>query len=281
MWGLAAIKIAWGKDANGEWVHISGLPKGIGRSCGLFCPDCSNPLEARQGDIKRWHFAHAVTTDCKGETVLHKVAKEVLLKAAESFKKLRLPAMVVNRTQLDILSYAHRASGVFPEQLSVLSGAREEVRLSTGQVADAVVTTEALHPHPLVVEVFVTHQKTMDDVELFRAMEQDAIEIDISALDWNASFADIEEAVLDTAPRQWLYSKLDAVLAEEAYEEAKKNAAEESQRYVTTLAQRVAELAELPPSDFSTLRWPELSASAEGKDSSGKIHIETNSQPFT
>ena len=270
---MAEIKIAWGKDAGGELIHISSLPKGIGRSCGLVCPDCDNPLEARQGDIKRWHFAHAVTTECQGETVLHKVAKQVLLKAAESFKKLRLPARVVNRTRVDILSYEHHSSGVFPEQLSLLSGAREEVRLRSGQVADAVVTTEALHPRPLVVEVFVTHQKSMMDVERFRSLDLDAIEIDISALDWNASFPDIEQAVLNTAPRQWLHTNLDTALASEAFKEAERKAAEKSQQYVAALEQQVFELASLSPSDFGSLSWPELSARAEGKDSSGKTHV--------
>lgn len=274
---MAAIKIAWGRDANGGLTHISNLPKGIGRSCGLNCLDCNVPLEARQGDIKRWYFAHAVSTDCEGETVLHKVAKQVLLKAAESFKKLRLPAKVVNRTHVDILNREHHSEGVFSEQLSVLSGAREEVRLSSGQVADAVVITEVLYPRPLVVEVFVTHKKSIDDVELFRAMEQDAIEINISALDWNASFADIEEAVLATAPRKWLYTNLDAALAARVCQEAEKKAAEQSLRYVSTLELRVSELAEFSLSDFSILCWPELSIRVEGKDSSGETHVGTSS----
>lgn len=179
---MGVIKIAWGKNANGELTHVNSLPKGIGRSCGLVCPDCNNPLEARQGNVKRWHFAHAVTTDCKGETVLHKVAKKALVQAAQSFKKFRLPARVMVQEELDDLNHEHPAGGVFPEQLSVLSGAREEVRLSTGQVADAVVSTEALFPRQLVVEVFVTHRKSELDVERFQAMGQDAVEIDLSDL---------------------------------------------------------------------------------------------------
>lgn len=218
-----------------------------------------------------------MSTACEGETVLHKVAKQVLLKAAESFNKLRLPERLVKRTRVDILSYEHRSEGKFPEQLSVLSGAREEVRLSSGQVADAVVITEALYPRPLVVEVFVTHKKSMDDVELFQANRQDAIEINISALDWNASFADIQEAVLTTAPRKWLYTTLDESLADKAYEDAEKKAAEESQRYVDTLELRVFELANYSPSDFDIPCWPELSVRAEGIDSSGKTLSGTSS----
>ena len=277
MLALANIKIAWGRDANGELIHISSLPQGIGRSCGLTCPDCNVSLEARQGDIRRWYFAHAVATACEGETVLHKVAKQVLLKAAESFKKLRLPERRVKRTRSDILNYEHLSEGVFPDQLSVLSGAREEVRLSSGQVADAVVITEALYPRPLVVEVFVTHKKSIDDVELFRAMEQDAIEINISALDWSASFADIEKAVLVTAPRKWLHTNLDESLAGKACEDADKKAAEESQRYVQTLELRVSELANYSPSEFSIRCWSELSVTTEGTDSSGKTHFGTSS----
>lgn len=37
-------------------VDVASVPKG--RGCGCICPSCETPLTARQGQKKRWHFAH-------------------------------------------------------------------------------------------------------------------------------------------------------------------------------------------------------------------------------
>lgn len=56
------------KDIN-EFVDVADVPKG--RECGCICPSCNIPLIARQGKIKRWHFAHAsrkingIENECK------------------------------------------------------------------------------------------------------------------------------------------------------------------------------------------------------------------------
>lgn len=51
-------KIPFGLRQSGQQlVDVYAVPNG--RQCGCICPSCQTPLEARQGDIKIWHFAHA------------------------------------------------------------------------------------------------------------------------------------------------------------------------------------------------------------------------------
>jgi hypothetical protein len=206
------------------------------------------------------------------------VAKHVLLRAAEAGNALNLPSISAIGTRYDVLNLAHQAEQQFPNQASKLSSAKEEVRLPTGQVADAVVLTEALAPLTLVVEVFVTHQKSMVDVTQFESIQQNAIEIDISAVAWDASFSEIEAAVLAEAPRKWLFSTLGDVLAEQADKEAEKRARLSSARYQKTLELHVTSLGQMAPSHFSVMRWPELVANAQAKDASGETHVEHASQ---
>jgi len=50
----------FGKDAQGELVHISEARRGD--ACGLSCPFCDGALTARQGDVVGHHFAHQADT---------------------------------------------------------------------------------------------------------------------------------------------------------------------------------------------------------------------------
>lgn len=51
-------KIPFGlRESDDELVDVYDVPNG--KQCGCVCPSCHTPLEARQGDIKVWHFAHA------------------------------------------------------------------------------------------------------------------------------------------------------------------------------------------------------------------------------
>ncbi len=70
-------------DGNGVLVHVDNVPKG--KACGCFCPSCGKPLYARRGAVRAHHFSHAYDHNCKGayETVLHLLAKEILLEARQ------------------------------------------------------------------------------------------------------------------------------------------------------------------------------------------------------
>jgi competence CoiA-like predicted nuclease len=51
-------KIPFGlRESDNALVDVSDVQNG--KQCGCVCPSCHTPLEARQGDINAWHFAHA------------------------------------------------------------------------------------------------------------------------------------------------------------------------------------------------------------------------------
>ena len=77
----ALLTRAW--DENKVLVHVDDVPKGA--SCGCICPICEQPLYARKGSKRAHHFSHAFNHDCKGsdESLIHKMAKEVLLEAGQ------------------------------------------------------------------------------------------------------------------------------------------------------------------------------------------------------
>jgi hypothetical protein len=63
-------------EKNGRLVRVSDVP--AGRACGCACPVCRQTVMARKGPVLRHHFAHAGSGGCRGETVLHEVAKRLL-----------------------------------------------------------------------------------------------------------------------------------------------------------------------------------------------------------
>ena len=77
----ALLTRAW--DKNKVLVHVDDVPRGA--LCGCICPICEQPLYARKGPKRAYHFSHAYNHDCKGsdETLIHQMAKEVLLEIGQ------------------------------------------------------------------------------------------------------------------------------------------------------------------------------------------------------
>jgi competence CoiA-like predicted nuclease len=64
---------------NNEIVSIEEVASGI--SCNCFCPQCNQPLVAKnQGKRKAYHFAHIANYKCQGavESAIHFLAKKIL-----------------------------------------------------------------------------------------------------------------------------------------------------------------------------------------------------------
>ncbi|QQO54191.1 MAG: hypothetical protein N838_13400 [Thiohalocapsa sp. PB-PSB1] len=51
-------KIPFGfRVSDQQYVDVVDVPKG--KLCGCICPSCKMPLQARQGKVNQWHFAHS------------------------------------------------------------------------------------------------------------------------------------------------------------------------------------------------------------------------------
>ena len=49
------------------------------KKCGCICSKCKEPLVAKNGgEIKEHHFAHLSNSYCRGETLAHLKAKEII-----------------------------------------------------------------------------------------------------------------------------------------------------------------------------------------------------------
>ena len=71
----------WGVTPKGALTHIESAENG--RNCGLICVGCGQPLIAKQGHIRQWHFSHDVPEGVGGgacEGSLHRLIKIGLTK---------------------------------------------------------------------------------------------------------------------------------------------------------------------------------------------------------
>lgn len=57
----------------------------------VFCPECDTRVNLRKGDIRQHHFAHKPDTRCSGESILHKVAKRIIIYAWNNPRNLLDP----------------------------------------------------------------------------------------------------------------------------------------------------------------------------------------------
>ncbi len=72
---------SWAENAAGKLVHIDSVPRGL--ECGCFCPNCHEPLVARQGEVLEHGFAHhskgrSSTLKTCYQVTLYKLAEQIL-----------------------------------------------------------------------------------------------------------------------------------------------------------------------------------------------------------
>lgn len=80
---MSSVILSWGKKGN-KMMHIEDVDNGL--KCNCVCPQCNEPLIARnRGEVRTSHFAHATDTFCEGagETALHIAAKNIICSSNE------------------------------------------------------------------------------------------------------------------------------------------------------------------------------------------------------
>lgn len=81
-----ASHIYWGLDvSNGRLKHISEVPSGL--KCGCICVACHKTLEARKGEVRRHHFAHASNYECMyaSEVAVYKAFADIIEKEGKIY----------------------------------------------------------------------------------------------------------------------------------------------------------------------------------------------------
>lgn len=228
------VPITLGMDKNRQVVHVRDA--GNGRGCGLSCPACGEPLMARQGRKREWHFSHLADSDCAGggESALHQLAKEILVEACAQGRTLRLPGW---------MGVLRLASAECKEANLGICDPRLEERLPCGRIADASVRlADPEIPEEwrrLLVEIRVSHAVDESKAVDLAKESRSCIEIDLSALpgrhdlhSMGALKNEIRNQVLKAAKRTWatapMWIALPLVDRNDALERAE--AAEEEQR---------------------------------------------------
>lgn len=186
-------ELVYGIQANGALVHVSDVPRGL--ACGCSCPACGGTLIARKGDINVDHFGHhAKGSGCgvNAETNAHSWAKEVL--ATEL--RILLPSVEgrVGRERLQ----THN-EGMFLFAHAELEKPMESI------VPDVVLTTAG--GQKLLIEVLVTHPCGSEKIQKLRDRGLATLEVDMSRWRKSTDRGDIERALIENAPRRWLYNR--------------------------------------------------------------------------
>lgn len=224
-------ELVYGITPDGRTVHISDVVRGL--RCDCRCPACDRTLVAKKGTKQLHHFAHynkAVACSHVAETNAHIWAKKVL----EREKRLTIPPIVAE--------HEGHTEIVSPARIYDFAHAKLEKRLDT-IVPDVVLVTE--NGTQLIVEVRVTHACEEAKLVKLRNDGLSAIEIDLRHFRSSTDRAAVEDALLTSAPREWLsnakQAKFDERLrdrlaaeaarkAKEAEDRAKRIAAAEAQR---------------------------------------------------
>jgi hypothetical protein len=135
-------KVPFGLDGDGRLV----APAEADKVSRYACPSCAVSLILRRGPKRRANFAHKVSADCNGETVLHQIAKMLIRDAllADDVPILEHPCRHCRRTS--------------EISLPKLAGAvvQLEARLPSGRIPDVLLRDAEGQPR-FAVELLVTH----------------------------------------------------------------------------------------------------------------------------
>jgi hypothetical protein len=183
-------ELLFGQRADGRIVSIFNVESGL--RCACVCPQCGGRLVAKKGALKAHHFAHAAEIDCPGayETTLHKLGKQVILDVG----KVMIPSVVVYYLEYEKL--------VYPASWATFDRVEKEIKWPDFQ-PDILAQWRSRR---LAVEIKVTHACEREKIEAVWRSGLAMMEIDLSGVKRNASEKEIRDAVLRTAPREWIFN---------------------------------------------------------------------------
>ena len=157
--------------STGNIVHVSEVLRG--NTCDCICIECGSELQARKGDARRHHFKHITGTECDGETILHKLAKKILI----TNRQLALPNQDGYFKYADVI---------------------EECKLESIR-PDIILVTEA---DKLLIEIAVTSFITEEKLEKIKTLNYNVVEIDLSSLPRECSYLELKKIIIDQVDKK-------------------------------------------------------------------------------
>lgn len=172
-----------------------------GRACNCVCPSCQNPVQARHGTERVWHFAHAKAGNCAGAYAksIHETAKQML----RDRKELLLPALTVTASATDAF---HRLI----QEIKTVFDAKH-VTLDAclpGQIIDDVSPdlVGTFSDRRLIVEITVFHRLMPEKQERLKKTGLAILEIDLAEFKTKQVTRELLEAALFSRfdNRRWI-----------------------------------------------------------------------------
>jgi Competence protein CoiA-like family len=195
--GSGRAKLVYGLDSQGRIVHVLTVDRGL--ACNCRCPDpiCHGQLVAKHGRGKGItpHFAHHVLSDCSGgpESALHLLAKQTVMEATH----IKIPAGEVR--------FEGTSIPLWPEKVVRIDSCVLECReVSDGEVVVADLLIKQSET-AFYCEIHVTHECDDEKIAKLQQGRVPCMEIDLSKVSRDIKEADLKKAVLQTAPRKWVY----------------------------------------------------------------------------
>lgn len=202
--------IKYAVDKNGKLRYINDVATGL--KCDCHCPECNAMLIAKNGGVlKEHHFAHVSGLECEhaGETVLHLLAKEVLIEK----KQIITPRF-----------------NDYKEKIITFDEILTEEKFAGGRRADAVGVCKG---RKLYIEFKVSHAVDEDKLNDIKKSGESCIEYDLSRLSQDITKEELAEALLNPSENniiyQWIYAPV-LEQRERDKENAKKKKWEEEER---------------------------------------------------
>ncbi len=114
-----------------------------------FCPACKDTIILRKGEIKAPHFAHKASETCNQETIIHRIAKQLILQVISDWKAGKIDPPILKRT-CEICRKPKDQP--LPDKVE---GAMLEYRMSDGFVVDVALIVE--NEPAAAIEIKVSH----------------------------------------------------------------------------------------------------------------------------
>lgn len=156
-----------------------------GRACECICAACGTRLQARQGTIRVWHFAHDEVTNCQhtAEAAIHRMAKQMIVER----QAIYLPVRTLQRTirgkknvWSETISSEVQEAGLFD-----LKGCIAEKTIFDASTADTYRrpdVTATVEGRALAIEIHNTHAVDFEKAEWLDQQGLSTLEIDVSDL---------------------------------------------------------------------------------------------------
>lgn len=156
-----------------------------GNRCDCLCITCGVSLQARQGEVRAWHFAHSEETECLHgpEAAIHRMAKQMIIEKAALFvPKLKSSRQVYGKRRVwsetiavDVqLEGLHKLQDCIEEKTVTNAAKIGEFRRP-----DVLATMGGL---PLAIEIKNTHAVDFEKQEWLRNAGFSVLEITVSDL---------------------------------------------------------------------------------------------------